>query len=96
MTSQKKQQFISQVKLASTKLAQAIEECDSLVAVYTDRGYAAEGADPLTSADTTRAEITPEHIAYFVAFVVALDQIGTTIPELLGYSALLNTLRTDK
>jgi hypothetical protein len=96
MTSQKKLQYIKQVKAAATKLAQAIEECDSLVAVYTDRGYAEKGSDPIMATDAAREEITPEQIAYFVAFVGALDSIGATIPELMGYSALLNTLRTDK
>jgi len=92
----KKIQFIQQIQSSSTKLAQALEEATVAAKVYVNRGYAVNGADPIVAGDLTGHEITPEQIAAFVAFVAALNDIGAQVPELVGYDALLDQLRTDR
>lgn len=97
MASNTKIRFAMQVQEASRDLAKAIEKCSSLASMYADRGYAAEGANPLTGDDLDGSglEVTPAQLAGFAAMVAALNTIGVTVPELLGWSGLLNQLRND-
>lgn len=92
----KKVQFMQQVQSAATQLAQALEICTSLASVYTNRGYAEKGANPIQISDLEGHEVTPKQIGAFVTFVGALNNIGAVIPELLGYNVLLDNLRTDR
>ena len=95
ISSSKKSDYARRVTNSSAKLAQAIEECSSLASMYVDRGYAVDGANPIVADDISGLEVAPEDLAAFVTMIGALNTVGATVPELLGWSALLNKLRSD-
>ena len=92
----KKVIFMQETQSTATAFARALEAGRSLANVYTNRGYGLDGSDPIVAADLSGHEVEPLAIAQFVTFITALDTLGEKIPDMLGYNALLDQLRTDR
>ena len=92
----KKVIFMQETKSIATAFARALEAGRSLANVYTNRGYGPDGNDPIVAVDLSGHEVEPLELLQFVTFITALETLGAKIPEMDGYNALLDRLRTDR
>jgi hypothetical protein len=91
-----KQNFINQIAITATALAQSFDSANTLINAYFDRGYGSGGANELTTGDLADVGLTPANISSAITLfqqLQALRNNGAVVPA--DYDATLNTLRRD-
>ena len=86
-----KHTFASALRDASTTLATVAGQCRALGIVYADRGYAAGGADPITTPDLAGLPVTPTQVQEMITLT---DQLVAYL-EQAARRALLSKFRSD-
>ena len=96
----KKQIYAQTVIGVATDMAHIREKIADLNKAYADRGYAANGSNPLTDADLASAslEVTASQFSDFISgFAVRLDAMmtGAAQPSAIDCDAIINEIRND-
>lgn len=92
----RKANFVTQLVVATTKLAQVVDDFENLADVYVDRGYNGAGANPIVAEDLEHQELDLATFGNAVAMAGQLLNFanGSDVTT-ADYSVAMNKLRTD-
>ena len=91
----RKVDFALAVRGTATKLAQVMDEIDSLAGIYVASGYNSGGSDPITDEDLTGHEIATAQLSQFASLAANLIKfMDNQTPVKADYRTPLNTLRS--
>jgi hypothetical protein len=88
--------FVNASRRGAVDIAATVETAREIARVYAARGYATNGADPITDADLAETSATAAEFAYFVAVCSALVAFmdGTQVQQ-AGASGYVDKVRSD-